>query len=401
MFSRADSPQFGTVVWLIGERCVNSKKPVPIANDPLRRIGSVVFAWFAAGSFHFCRYNFLMHGFVRNFITEWRSLEMPFRGETVIVAVSGGADSVSLLLALDELRTAAKLDLRIVAAHFNHHLRDGESDADEEFVRRLTSDRGIELAAGHAPPPPGKGNLEQNARIARYDFLKRTADNLSAYAILTGHTVNDQAETFLMNLIRGSGREGLCGIRPVRNFEFQVSSFESSQANPDIRTPKLKLARPLLNWAKRTDTEGFCRDLCVEYRYDTMNEDTAFRRVRIRKILLPLLEDFNPNIIETLANTAHLMQNLPQAHTSENHLPVADELNLADVRGLSRPVLYETIRSWLRQQRGNTRQLQLKHIEAIERLILSIKSGKHAELPGGRVTKTGGKLIYNKNKVEN
>lgn len=331
---------------------------------------------------------------------------MPFSGESVVVAVSGGADSLSLLLGLYELQQMGKLDLRIVAAHFNHRLRDGESDADEEFVRAFTIERGIEFATGQAGAP-NSGNLEQNARVARYDFLKRTADGLGSVAVLTGHTINDQAETFLMNLIRGSGREGLCGMKAVRQMvdETPIPDDGCGEQAAQVSDPllfqnSLLLARPLLNWAKRADTEEYCHACGVEYCYDTMNEDTAYRRVRIRKILLPLLEDFNPKIIETLANTARLMQNLPEASAAENYLQVADELIIGDLKALSDPELYDLIRSWLHHHRGTTRQLQLKHIEAVKRLILSTKSGRTAELPGGRVTKTNGKLIYDKNKVE-
>ena len=342
---------------------------------------------------------------------------MPVESGTIVVGVSGGADSVSLLLALHKLRETEKLDLRIVAGHFNHQLRHEESDADEEFVRGLTSEHRIEFAVGRAEVF-GKGNLEQNARDARYNFLKRTADNLNAFAVLTGHTINDQAETFLLNLIRGSGPKGLAGMRPVRSFEFQVSSSESSEANSELETrnsslplfpssplPPVSLSpllvRPLLTWAKRGDTEEYCDARGVEYRYDTMNEDTAFKRVRIRKILLPLLEDFNPKIIETLSNTAGLMQKLSAGAAPRNHLAAGGELLLNALKRLPQAELYDSIRSWLRSHRGTTRQLQLKHIEAIERLIVSTKSGRVAELPGGRVIKTAGKLVYEDNKVEN
>ena len=340
-----------------------------------------------------------MHDFVRKLITEWRRLELPFSDETVVIAVSGGADSLSLLLAMDDLRQREKLDLRLVAAHFNHGLRDGESDADEEFVRKLAIERKIELAVGHGHVSR-EGNLEQNARLARYEFLQNTARNVKAHSVLTGHTINDQAETFLMNLIRGSGPDGLSGMQSVRSFEFEMSSSAFSTSQLETPISKLKLVRPLLIWAKRLDTEGFCRDLGVEYRYDTMNEDTAFKRVRIRKILLPLLEDFNPKIIETLANTAALMQGLPKADDAGNQYQSRDELLLSELMLLEQAELYDVIRAWLAAHRGTTRQLGLKHIEAIARLILGSKSGRTAELPGGYVIKTGGRLVYKQNKVE-
>jgi len=320
--------------------------------------------------------------FLRNFITEWRRLELPTEGETFVLGVSGGADSVSLLLAMHELVKAGKLGNRIIAAHFNHKLRGDESDGDEAYVRRLTTERRIELAVGHAEVNIG-GNVEQNARIARYEFLKRTAEAVGAFAVLTAHTINDQAETFLMNLIRGSGPDGLAGIRPIRH----------------LADPSLLLIRPLLTWAKRENTERFCRDLAVEYCCDTMNEDTAFKRVRIRKILLPLLEDMNPAIIETLANTAGLMQGSAPPEKTLNS-ETTRELKLADLRSLPQSTLYATIRDWFKLHRGNTRSLGLKHIQAIERLVTSAKSGRVAQVPGGSVVKSGGRLRYEQNKVE-
>jgi len=103
-----------------------------------------------------------------------------------------------------------KFELRTVAAHFNHQLRGSESDADEEFVRELCTERNIELSVGRSTSKY-LSNIEQNARVERYEFLQKTASNVDALAVLTAHTVNDQAETFLLNLIRGSGINGLSG----------------------------------------------------------------------------------------------------------------------------------------------------------------------------------------------
>ena len=157
-----------------------------------------------------------MHKFVRSLITEWRRLELPVENATVVVAVSGGTDSNSLLLALDDLKQRRKIGVRIVAADFNHRLRGPEADGDEDFIRQLTTKLKIEFAVGHTKPDK-MGNLEQNACEARYRFLGDTAKRLGAIAVLTAHTMNDQAETFLMNLIRGSGPDGLRGMTPVRS----------------------------------------------------------------------------------------------------------------------------------------------------------------------------------------
>jgi tRNA(Ile)-lysidine synthase len=217
--------------------------------------------------------------------------------------------------------------------------------------------------------------------------------------------MNDQAETFLMNLIRGSGPQGLCGMKSIRPIDDQpprpadgceVTGEEHTETGPKLFPTSTMLIRPLLNWAKRPDTEGYCSSVNVAYRYDTMNEDTAFRRVRIRKILLPLLEDFNPKIVETLVNTASLMQSL--SPTEKGIRPAqTDELRLSDLKDMESDEIKHIIRSWLAQHRGTTRQLELKHIDAIQRLVMSTKSGRKAELPGGRVIKSGGKLVYKEN----
>jgi tRNA(Ile)-lysidine synthase len=340
-----------------------------------------------------------MNNFLRNFITGWRRLDLAERGGIYIAAVSGGADSVSLLLALHELAAAKKLDHRFVIAHFNHGLRGRESEQDEEFVRELTVKYGFELAVGHGKVER-EGNLEQNARTARYEFLRRTAENLHAAGVLTGHTMNDQAETFLINLIRGSGIDGLSGMRAVRSLKSQVPSPKSDDQGSKIedQTPLFKsdilLIRPLLNWAKRSDTENYCHEMGVGYRYDTMNEDLGFRRVRIRKVLIPMLEDFNPRIIETLAKTAGLMRD-GGGSSGEAMAEPADKLALKDLKALEKADLYRTLRVWLEQHRGNLRGLELKHIEAIESLINSRKSGKTVELPGGdTVVKENGMLNF-------
>ncbi len=360
-----------------------------------------------------------MHKFVRSLITEWRRLDLPFADETLVLAVSGGADSLSLLLALEDLIKRKKLTLRVVAAHFNHRLRGAASDADEEFVKHIAAERGFELAIGHGRPV-SKGNLEQEARNARYEFLTRTAENLNAGRVLTAHTMNDQAETFLLNLIRGSGIDGLSGMRTKRELrdaetrgsgnsendqitddKGETDRFAASPLLPFSSTPPL-LIRPLLRWAKRADTENFCRASGVEFRYDTMNEDMSFKRVRVRKMLLPMLAEFNPKIIETLASTANLMSEPRAAATRfPSSAKPPDTLSVRELMLLSPNDLNQTLRSWLKARRGSLRAISLKHIEAIEQLIKSQKSGRIVELPGnGLVRKHGGRLSFDNIKVD-
>jgi len=351
-----------------------------------------------------------MHDFVRNLLTEWRRLGLPFEDATFVAAISGGADSVSLLLALYELRKLKKLNLRFVVAHYNHDLRGEESEKDEQFVKNLAGEFGLELALGRGKISH-EGNLEQNARLARYAFLTQTAENLHAQYILTAHTLNDQAETFLMNLIRGSGLDGLGGMKAKRVLEGEKrrrgeKENESNSSFPflPISFSEILLVRPLLNWAKREDTENFCRLNEIEFRYDTMNEDLAFKRVRIRKVLLPLLEDFNPKIVETLAKTASLLREESEllnatlvSGSDIIRLTQSAEINLRDLKELSKPNLYLVLREWLKTNRGDLRSLDTKHLEAIESLIFSQKSGKTVELPNREsVIKQDGKLFFRK-----
>ncbi len=335
-----------------------------------------------------------MNDFCRKLLTEWRKLGLPFADETIITAVSGGADSTALALALHELKQRKKLNLRFIVAHFNHDLRGEHSENDAQFVKRLATKLNFELVLGKGKIT-GEGNLEQNARNKRYEFLRETAANLKARSVLTAHTINDQAETFLMNLIRGSGIEGLGGMKPIRILNFTEQS--------EIRNPKseIRLVRPLLNWAKREDTENFCRQSENEFCFDAMNDDLTFQRVRIRKVLLPLLKDFNPKIVENLAKTAELLRGEIEEKSNVANIFVEDSLEIKKIKILSKPLLYKTLRMWLEMKRGNLRQLELKHIQAVGRLISSAKSGRIVELPNGEtVLKSGGKLQYKKTKVE-
>ena len=323
-----------------------------------------------------------MHKFVRNLITEWRRLQLPFEDETVIVAVSGGADSTALLLALADLKKRKKLDLEFIAAHFNHRLRGKESNSDEAFVRKLAKGAVFKFCSGSASLK-GTSNLEERARNVRYEFFAKLAMQRKAVLVLTAHTMNDQAETILMNLIRGTGSDGLVGIRKVRPLE---------------TGSKIQLVRPLLAWAKRTDTENFCLENKVAFRLDAMNDDLTFTRVRIRKSVLPLLAEINPKIVETLSRTAELLQPPDKGKIST----VNGSIKLADLSDLSKNELYSHLRAWIGENRGNTRGLQLKHIEAVARLVNSPKSGRLVELPGGdSVIKHGGRLDFRHIKLEN
>lgn len=327
-------------------------------------------------------------------MTEWRRLDLPFSEKTIIIAVSGGADSVSLTFALQDLVKRKKLENKFLIAHFNHKLRGEESDADAEFVRDLAAETGFEFVSGCAENNIKKGeNLEQWARNERYKFLFNTAKDNGSKIVLTAHTINDQAETFLLNLIRGSGLNGLSGMKPIRKFQ---SSDE------------ILLVRPFLNRTKREEIMEYVNTNEIKYRNDSMNDDLSFQRVKIRKDLIPKLKNYNPNIILTLANSAklineeaELLNELATEKIDENGFINNSFLEIKKLKSCSKTMLYRVLRSWLNEKRGDLKSIDFKNIEAIERLINSRKSGKIVELPRlGRVIKENGKLFFQETKVE-
>jgi tRNA(Ile)-lysidine synthase len=320
-----------------------------------------------------------MHDFERKLITEWRRLELPVEGK-IVVAVSGGADSVALLTALEKLSADGKINLDITAAHFNHRLRGDESDADEAFIRRLAASMEIPLAVGHMKGA-GPGNLEQNARDARYDFLQSVSENINAFALATGHTLNDQAETFLQNLMRGSGLKGLGAMSPSR--AFHDGGDEGG----------FLLVRPLLSWCLREETELYCLSRNIDFRYDSMNEDLRFNRVRIRKVLLPMLKDFNPQILQTLGRTAELIRSQNQGQPKVFEIP--ENPKVSELKIMAESDLETFLREWVGTRRGGLRGVGRAHITAIANLVRSEKSGRIVELPGNaKVVKNRGRLIY-------
>jgi len=312
-----------------------------------------------------------MNSFPRKLITEWRRLLLPTDSGKFIVACSGGADSTALLLAVKELSDRKKLSHSLLAAHFDHRLRK-ESRADADFVRDLCKEREIEFVFGSSPIEK-RGNLEENARNARYSFLAKAAKKADAFAVLTGHTINDQAETFLLNLIRGGGTDGLSAMptsRPLAKSEAQ-------------------LLRPLVRIATREETVEYCRENGVEFRSDPMNDDPRFTRVRIRREVIPLLSELNPRIVQTLARTAEQFAAAPKIEPPGERLRSSELVKLGENERLT------LIRAWLIARQGSSRRLTFAHINAVDKLLTSTKSGRIVELPGGGVVqRSGGWLAY-------
>jgi tRNA(Ile)-lysidine synthase len=280
------------------------------------------------------------------------------------------------------------------------------------FVQELANKFEIEFICKIQNPKSklqtSRDNLEQAARRARYNFLTETAQKVGALAVLTAHTLDDQAETVLLRFLRGSGAGGLGAMQTIR-------SLENKSAIREPRSAVL-LIRPLLTWARREMTESYCRDLKIEFRHDSMNEDLSFARVRVRREVLPLLKTFNPNIVETLANTANLLREdskeLDQQATKIFEQSIVDKQELGVLEettaAIASPVLLVTrcvqfapslrrrvLRLWLARHRGDLRKINFKHLLAVESLLLNEKGGRTIELPGGgAVTRKQNQLFF-------
>lgn len=301
-------------------------------------------------------------------------------GVSVVAALSGGPDSVALLDAL--LRAARKSGMSVVAAHLDHALRQ-DSAADALFCEELCDRLKVRLRSGRTRPNAKalrEGGLEEAARLTRYSFLRRVAREENASAIVLGHTLDDQAETVLMRLVRGSGALGLSAMKPWDG----------------------ELLRPLLE-TRRDAVLAHISAYRLPYRSDPSNTDTTFIRNRVRHELIPLLEQrFNPNIAEALGRTARTLfeehsalrevaaQLLDRAAAS-SVLGTAFELSVlkSAPEGLGKTALREALRRF-----GGLRSVSFVHIERLFGLVNQGRGGSSLPLPGSRTaTVRQGRLI--------
>jgi tRNA(Ile)-lysidine synthase len=359
--------------------------------------------------------------FARALLGEWRALGLPRNSARVIVAASGGADSTALLLALAELKGRRLISIELKVAHLDHGLRGSVGSDDAHWVGELASELGFEFASARAGVKERaretRDNLEQAARRERYEFLSRVAREWGAQLVVTGHTLDDQAETVLLALLRGSGADGLGGMMPVRPLRDDDSS--------------VLLARPLLGWARRAQTREYCASRGIVPRDDVMNDDERFARVRVRKQLMPLLETFNPRAAESITRAAGLLREdadaleaeasklLYEATDESARLQiiggkgrVADEESVDAERDVeckgrsasplrvevlskaSAAVRRRALRLWLAQGRGDLRRVELAHVIALEKLLAGERGGRVAELPGGARVERRGRWIF-------
>jgi tRNA(Ile)-lysidine synthase len=298
--------------------------------------------------------------------------------ETIVVGVSGGADSVGLLYILAELE---EYNLKPIVSHINHGIRPEEGERDAEFVMRIAKKLNLpfELKEVNTPEFKKKLNLslEEAARILRYKFFKEVLHKYGAQKITTAHTLDDQAETVLMRLIRGSGALGLAGIPPVS---------EGYIIRPLIETP-------------RSEIEEYLRTKEIKWVEDSTNRARDFLRNRIRHELIPGLEEYNPRIREALSRTAGILrieENFIRSG-AKNWLQYVfgsageDELvgNISRYKLIPEALRPAFLRMAIERLKGDLRKISFGHIDSIDELLFSEAPSGEISLPDGIVMAKG------------
>lgn len=293
------------------------------------------------------------------------------RGDKLLCAVSGGADSMCLLCLMKE--KAAELGITVMAAHFNHKLRGKEADRDEAFVTEYCKANDIPFKSGFgdvkAYAVEKKLSTEEAARILRYEFLEKTAGEWGCNKIATAHNADDNAETVLLNLTRGSGAKGLCGIPPVRGV----------------------FIRPLLD-KSREEIERYLLENNVPHVEDSTNAENEYSRNKIRHYVMPVLREINPAFSEAVMRTTRLMRDdeeclsqMAQSFVDENLRDNA--LPVDGLKKLPTAVLNRVFRIMC------GRALSAVHADALSGL-LNGEGLAFADIPDMRVSRDNGFIIF-------
>lgn len=316
-----------------------------------------------------------MHTLAERLLTTIRKQESIRAGDRVGAAVSGGADSVALLCLLLELR--AELGIVLAVAHVNHKLRSAESDEDERFVAELARQHGLELHVREAPVRRHDTGVEAAARELRYDFFWELAKQNRVAKIVTAHTLDDQAETVLLRIFRGTGIRGLSSIHSRIVLEDQGRVFG-------------EVVRPLLAFRRAALVE-YLRETGQSWREDASNLDTAFRRNRVRHRLLPLItEDFGEAAIEHMGELAEIARaeeehwlastqySVPSTQTSASS---SAPLEVERILSLPLAASRRLVRAWIEANAAAV-SISFRLIEEILDFARA-EAGKIVELPRG------------------
>jgi len=285
--------------------------------------------------------------------------------DRVLVGVSGGPDSLALLYILCVLKK--EFELTLYVAHLDHRLR-GESAADARFVQRHCRELGIPFVLKKVDMKASSGSLEEACRNVRLDFFVTTAKKLRADSVALGHNLDDQAETVLMRLLRGSGLYGLAGIAFKRRIKDCV------------------FIRPLLG-VRRKEIESFLKRRRLIPRRDRTNQEDVFLRNKIRNRLLPLLEkEYNANIKEVLSNTAQTSAaDYDYLHSAAFSAArtMGKKISLGNFLKLHPAVQRLVLRLYISRVQGDTRRISFTHIREIEDMVQNRPKGSRVDLPQG------------------
>jgi tRNA(Ile)-lysidine synthase len=293
-------------------------------------------------------------------------------GAKIIVGVSGGPDSVCLLNALFELKK--KYNLELVVAHVNYGLRGKDSDLDEKSVRKIAEKYSLPLEFLKVEKV---GKSEDKLRIIRYDFFEKVSKKYQADLIAVGHNLNDQAETVLMRIIRGTGLRGIGAIK-----------FKNKN-----------IIRPLLN-VPRKEILAYLRSNKITYRIDKSNLGTDFTRNNIRNKLVPYIEkEFNPNIQESLykfSNSAAADYDFLSRYAKE-WLSANKNLQVSALNCLHSSIRREVLRQAIEKHAPSLREIESAHIEEINKILKSNKNKRQQiTLKGLKIGRIGDKLTIEK-----
>jgi len=306
------------------------------------------------------------------------------KGDRVLVCVSGGPDSVFLLYVLNDLKDA--LGITLYVAHLDHGIRGARSRRDARFVKKLADRMGLKAAFKKLKPEKLQSKLspEEALRAKRYDFFTKTARKFNANVAATGHTLDDQAETVMMRLIKGASLKGVVGIHPVRNGK------------------KPKFIRPLFEVEKK-DILTFLKNKKITFCFDHTNLDERFLRNRIRGRVLPYLAKINPRIKRALFNLAESLREdfdfIKNEKAGREKIVRGGKgfcyIKLCEIFLQPRALRREIVREAFRISGGNIKKLTYRHWKDINDLIVVKQKGKSLDLPGGvRMKKMRDRLLF-------
>ncbi|MBU1852977.1 MAG: tRNA lysidine(34) synthetase TilS, partial [Candidatus Omnitrophica bacterium] len=320
---------------------------------------------------------------VRTTIGKYNMLK---RQDRILLGLSGGPDSIVLLHVLVALKKDYMLDIQV--AHLDHKFRGDQSRKDREFCEEIARGLNLDIVYDEIDVPKivkERGiSSEEAAREVRYDFFKKVAGCKKIKKIAVAHTKDDQAETVLMRMIRGSGSLGLGGMRPVKDMQ------------------GFTIIRPLIE-TSRAEVEGFIKEFDLESRHDSTNDKFMFTRNRVRHELIPYLaENFNPNIKEVLANMAENFREENEflekftkrkfkSMSRRRHSEIA--IDIKKFRKQPEAIRKRILRTGLLVLKGNLRRLTYNHWKEMDELIGKRPHNSIVDLPGGV------NIIKNKNTV--